>query len=104
MSEHDVKLQEQAKELAEKFGDFVNHFHGESAQKLFNEYLSREHRTLQQNMMRMMFGYIEYCATDEYRTDGRNEQTKKVCQEIVKAFEALPQHEGTKPSQWLSFI
>ncbi len=75
---------EKAKQLAEDFGNFVNSYgHDTDA---FIEAFSRQHRTLQQSMVRVMLATIEHVASDEYSTDGRNEQSKAVAQTIIKGF------------------
>jgi hypothetical protein len=73
-----------AQQLAEDFSNFVNSYgHDTDA---FIQAFSRQHRTLQQSMMRVMFKTIEHVASDEYRTDGRNESSQKVAKQIVKGF------------------
>ena len=104
MSQHDFEKMTEAEQLMDKFKDFANRYHGKDTQAFLNQQFSRHHRTLQQNMMRFMFGIIEHVASDNYLTDARNEESKKVAQEILKGFQSLPKHEGTKPSEWLSFI
>lgn len=45
--------------------------------------LAMEHRTLQQNFTRLCFAWIQKVATDPcYYTDGRNEASKKKCEEL----------------------
>ena len=70
-----------AQQLAEDFSNFVNSYgHDTDA---FIQAFSRQHRTLQQSMMRVMFKTIEHVASDEYLTDGRNESSQKVAKQIV---------------------
>ncbi len=97
-----------AKEVVNHLSNFVNSYnHDEDG---FIEAMSREHRTLQQSMTRLMFKWIEHCATDEYHYDGRNEATHKTSKELIGAFsklkeEQLPNHwKDVKPSIFLPLI
>ena len=98
----------ETKELVIKLTDFVNNFN--SDEKGFIEEMSGEHRTLQQSFTRLIFKWIEYCASNEYHFDGRNEATHKISKELVDAFskykeEQLPLHWlNVKPSDFLPFI
>jgi hypothetical protein len=75
---------EKAKQLAEDFSDFVNSYgHNTDA---FIEAFSRQHRTLQQSMMRVMLATIEHVSSDNYHTDGRNEQSKDVAKKLISGF------------------
>lgn len=97
-----------AEETVQTMTDFVNNFSMNPTE--FIEAMSREHRTLQQSFTRLVFMWIEHCATDEYRHDLRNEATHRISKEVVDAFakakEAqMPRHwAGVKPSQFLSCI
>ena len=75
---------EKAKALAENFGNFVNSYGHDT--EAFIEAFSRQHRTLQQSMMRVMLSTIEHVASDAYHTDGRNEQSKEIAKTIIKGF------------------
>ncbi len=44
----------------------------------FNEAMANEHRTLQQAWMRLLVNYIQFAASDEYRTDDRNKASKEL--------------------------
>jgi hypothetical protein len=72
-------------ELANAFSDFVNgsnsHEHDE-----FVRAFSRQHRTLQQSMMRTMMAVVENCASPDYGRDGRNEGTHTLCKTLVKGY------------------
>lgn len=78
----------------------------------FNAQMSREHRTLQQTFTKLCLTWIEHVASDQYRTDGRNEQSKQVCKELVNAFsDMIIENEGLnvsayalKPSKHLGLI
>jgi len=80
----DIKSKEMAKELVEKITDFVNSYSLKSEQ--FNEAMSREHRTLQQSFTRLCLKWLEHVASDEYRTDGRNEASHELCKDLIGAY------------------
>lgn len=50
----------------------------------FCEHMNGEHKTLQQSFTRLCFEWIRFCASDEYRTDGRNQATHDACKKIVE--------------------
>ncbi len=76
----------------------------------FIKAMSREHRTLQQSFTRLVFLWIEHCATDEYRHDLRNEATHRVSKQLVELFSKAKEEQmpsawkGVKPSQFLACI
>lgn len=74
-------------ELMNNFADSVNSF--SSSQTEFIDGFSRQHRTLQQSMMKTMLSIIEHVASDEFKTDLRNEDTKKVAKMIVSGFKEM---------------
>ena len=81
-----MNSKEKAIALVEEFGNFVNSYgHDTNA---FIEAFSRQHRTLQQSMVRVMLATIEHVASDDYHTDGRNEQSKEVAKTIIKGFKS----------------
>ncbi len=96
------------KEHVVKITDFVNSYG--SNNKEFIELMSREHRTLQQSFTRLVFMWIEHCASRDYHYDGRNEATHKISKEVIEAFfkfkeEQFPEHwRGVKPSEFLPLI
>jgi len=92
--------------LLDQFSDLVNNFSHEDQAKGFQNAFSRQHRTLQQNMFRVMLSQIEYIASDEYRTDGRNENSKEVAKTIVESFAKAKEDiaKNSKPSQWLNHV
>lgn len=110
------------KELAEVITDFVNSSNKEKNLE-FIEAFSCQHRTLQQSAFGLMLQTLEHIASDEYRTDARNEDSKKVAQTLMKGFKVAQTAqfvaEGTseakakeylemdgfdKPSRYLGFI
>ena len=76
-------------ERAQKAADDLLHWLNASthSNKLFCEFMSRDHRTLQQLFTGLCFAWIRHCATDEYgrNTDGRNEASHDKCKRIVEA-------------------
>lgn len=51
-------------------------------QETFNQTFAAQHRTLQQAMFNKILKLIHFMASDEYDTDGRNEHSKKIAQEL----------------------
>lgn len=45
------------------------------------------HRTNQQAMFKLMLKVMEYIASDEFRTDGRNEQSKIIAKQLLAGFQ-----------------
>lgn len=110
------------KELAEAITDFVNSSNKEKHQD-FIEAFSCQHRTLQQSAFGLMLQTIEHMASENYHTDARNQDSKKVAQTLMKGFKVAQTAqyvaEGTsevrakeymeldgfdKPSRYLGFI
>jgi hypothetical protein len=96
-------------ELAETITDFVNNFSDDN-RKAFIKALFNQHRTLQQSTIRLFLETIEAAAGEEYRTDGRNENTKQICQEVVQGFKMVRKEKDGKyymetgPSRYLPYI
>ncbi len=111
-----------AQELANALGDFVNYSSSTEKNKQFCEAFSRQHRTLQQSAFRLMLELIEHIASEDYRTDGRNEATKQMAETLLKGFKLTKKQEylaegvseeraesyvsghGEKPSNYLPLI
>ena len=83
-------------ELVTKITDFINSYNCD--EKGFVEQMSREHRTLQQSFTRLMFKWIEHCASNDYHFDGRNEATHRTSKELIKAFAMYKEEQ--EPSYW----
>jgi len=62
--------------------------------KLFVDRMDNEHRTLQQAFTGVCLAWIQHCASDEYRHDGRNEASHAIAKKLLKGFDkydlALP--------------
>lgn len=97
-----------AKELVEDLTDFVNVFGCD--REGFKNAFRRQHRTLQQSTIRLFLELMEDVAREDFPTDGRNEQAKEVCQDIITGFLQVQEqktgrsHSSFKPSQFLGCI
>jgi hypothetical protein len=91
----------QAKEVVINVTDYLNSFGNKN--KEFIQEMNREHRTLQQNFTKLCMAWLENCASEEYRFDGRNEASHNVSKEMVEGFRDA---KGTmsNPSEWLPCI
>lgn len=49
--------------------------------------MTYEHRTLQQTFTQLCINWIKTCASEDYRHDGRNEDSHHLAQEIVNAYD-----------------
>ncbi len=94
-----TEINEKTKEVVNDITDYVNTF---SRRDDFNEIMSMEHRTLQQSFTRLCLRWIEHVSKEEYRTDGRNEQSKDICQKIVNDFKE--KNGGYVPSEFIGYI
>ena len=110
---------DEAKVVVGAIADYTNY---RKPTKAFIEAFKREHRTLQQSMFRMMLELVEEMASENYHTDGRNEDSKKMAQTLLKGFKMAKKQEylnqglseqraeeyvswdGEKPSKYLPFI
>ena len=72
-------------EKAKEIGRIVNDF-GFSPKKVA-EALQNEHRTLQQSFTSLCLEWLNICASDEYRYDGRNELSHLVAKELIEGHE-----------------
>jgi len=86
--------------FVEEITDFVNTYSLEGDR--FNEAMSREHRTLQQSFTRLCLKWMEYVASDEYRFDGRNEDSHELCKDLITAYKKIGR--GYDPSRMLPLI
>ena len=87
--------------LTRDISDFANsNRNGED----FNKSMSNEHRTSQQSFTRLCLQWIEHVASDNYKTDGRNECSKKTAIAIIDAFKNNPINYNANPSETMPFI
>ena len=84
MSQAQLDQERKAKELAEQLTNFVNNFNCDH--DAFINAFCNQHRTLQQSSFRLILMLIEKMGSDEYRTDGRNEGSKKVAKQLIEGF------------------
>lgn len=94
-----TEISEKTEQVVKDITDYVNTF---SRRDDFNGVMSREHRTLQQSFTRLCLRWIEHVSQEEYRTDPRNEQSKEICQKIVKDFKE--KNGGFLPSEFIGYI
>ncbi len=94
-------MRKSAKEMVSEMTDFVNTFSMDSKEE-FIKAMSCEHRTLQQSFTRLCLKWIEHCASQDYRFDGRNESTHTTCKAMVEAFKE--KKDNFNPSEFLPFI
>jgi hypothetical protein len=94
-----MEVTEKTLQIVSDISDYVNTF---SHREDFNEVMSKEHRTLQQSFTRLCLRWIEHVSKEEYRTDGRNQQSKDICQKIVKDFKE--KNDDFLPSEFIGFI
>lgn len=88
----ELEQQEKSQKVINDFGSLVNNFNFDA--KPFIEAFTREHRTLQQSMFRTIIELVCFMASDEYRTDGRNEQSKEMAKMLVRGYaEAMKEKE-----------
>lgn len=101
----------EAKELTNVITNYVNTFGDKSTE--FNSAMGNEHRTLQQSFTKLALKWIEHVASDDYRTDGRNEDSKKTAKLLLEGFGKLAESDGftgetlklmSKPSGYLGFV
>jgi hypothetical protein len=70
-------------------------------QNEFNEVMSHEHRTKQQSFTRLCIKWLEHVSSADYKTDLRNDESKKVARELIETFE---KKHGYRPSSDIYFI
>lgn len=109
----------EAIEVVSSLGNYVNY---NKSRKAFINAFKREHRTLQQSAFRMILELVEEMASENYHTDGRNDASKKMAQDLIKGFTLVKKEEylqqglseqraneyvsgiGSKPSAYLPLI
>ena len=88
------------KEMAGEITDMLNSFNFN--QDEFNQAMSNEHRTLQQNFTRMCLKWIEHMATTDTRfTDHRNKDSVLTSAALIEMFKSKM---GYLPSESLPNI
>ena len=83
MSNWKEEAQERAIKASQVMSNLVNYSGGEGTES-FLKAMSCEHRTLQQSFTRLCLQWLEHVASDEYRTDLRNEDSKKIAGKLMQ--------------------
>ena len=98
-----METSNKAEQLANNISQFLNG--NSSSMDEVIKFLSHDHRTLQQFTTKLFLKWVEFAASGEYKYDGRNEATHKVCKKLMEGWEMVDaNHKGSKPSQWLPCI
>lgn len=79
-------------ELINEITNYVNSFKNQGPE--FCAAMSVEHKTLQQNFTRLCLQWIEHVASSDYKTDARNEDSKKIACELLQAFREKQEQAG----------
>lgn len=85
LTEFDRVEMKEAEKVHDTFSRYVN---GQANPAMFAECVMRDHRTLQQNMSRVIFACVTRWAMeyDKGYYDARNEDTVTLCHDIVEKF------------------
>jgi len=86
--------------LVDNLTKFVNSYTPASDE--FISIMECEHRTLQQQFTRLVFLWIQHCASIDYRYDDRNRATHETCRKLLDAFRK--ETGNIDPSNFLPFI
>lgn len=70
------------REAAEKVSEMLNSY--SFSYDGFCKAMTNQHRTLQQSFTRLCLKWLETCASEEYRYDGRNEASHKVAKKLLE--------------------
>ena len=102
-----INHSDKPKYMAKLMSDFVNSFSCD--EETFIKTMSNDHRTIQQSFTKFCFKWIEHCSKDDYRTDGRNENSHQISKEVVNLYSSKKESEysgwkNVKPSQFLSMV
>ncbi len=84
MQNWEIEQNEKIEKLMRDFSDIANGTRNKSS--VFCKEFSRQHRTLQQSMFGTILQLVAFVATDDYRTDGRNRQSKKVAKMLITGY------------------
>lgn len=80
---NDMKCMENAKTVSRMLNDYG------FSNKGFCKYMGYEHKTLQQSFTRLCVAWLEYCGSDEYLYDGRNEASHEVGKQFNEKMEDI---------------
>ena len=70
--------------LMSDFADIANSYSNKNS--IFCKEFTRHHRTLQQSMFGTILQIVAFVATDDYRTDGRNQQSKEIAKMLIAGY------------------
>ena len=90
----------ETQKLVENITDFVNSYSIDSL--AFIDAMESEHRTLQQSFTKLCLLWIENCAGEAYRYDGRNEASHNISAELIQLFKQI--NHDIVPSSFLPLI
>ena len=74
------------KDNAQKIADMVNDF--SFSPDMVCKEMEKQHRTLQQSFTRLCIAWLCTCASDEYRTDGRNQASHDIAKALIESQDA----------------
>lgn len=89
-----------ATKLVEHITDYANNYSMKPLE--FIEAMEKEHRTLQQSFTKLCLLWIENCASEAYRYDGRNEASHTISAELLQLFKQV--NYDIAPSSFLPLI
>ncbi len=79
------EISPEAIKAVETMTNFVNTFGYD--RKGFVEWMQRQHRTLQQSFTSLVLLWLRTVASNDYRTDGRNEYSQTIARKLLKDVE-----------------
>jgi hypothetical protein len=82
-------------EFVSAITDQLNKFNFD--QDAFNQAMSNEHRTLQQNFTRLCFAWLEHLASEEYKTDDRNGASQVMAKKLISLYQKDLVEQGIDP-------
>jgi len=92
-----TELEEKSKKVVNEVTNLINNFSDQPIEE-FVKYMNNEHRTLQQSFTKLALKWIENCASEEYRHDGRNQASHETSAKLLKLWLAEETTYGVNPS------
>jgi hypothetical protein len=98
-----TKYERELKDRSEKIVDDLTKLVNSMSFKpdYFIEAMSKEHRTLQQSFTKLCLQWLEYVASDDYMSDGRNVASHTTARALMNFWKDV---HGSLPSQMLPLI
>ncbi len=84
MQNWEIEQNEKIEKLMSDFADIANSCRNKNS--VFCKEFTKHHNTTQQSMLGTILQLVAFVATDDYRTDGRNQQSKKVAKMLVAGY------------------